>query len=351
MTSSPSSSPTPTGRSRSRIAERLRAGFRRPFLLGSRPLVIAPSVGIALVPDDGREPVELLQHADLAMYEAKATRSGHALFSRDLHPASRMRLETTERLRRAIQGGEVVVHYQPQVSLRTGAVTGVEALARWRHPDAGLVPPSGFLHQVESGGLMPLLTAVVLQQAIRQGAAWHAEGRQLTVAVNLSVTNLLDPHFPDQVVGPARRLRAAARHAGAGAHRGPVHGRPGAGPHGDRPAPRGRGVARRRRLRHGLLLARLPARPARHPWAEARPLLRHQHGRRPARRGDRGVDDQPRALPGHARGRRGRGDRRRAGPARRTRAASSRRDSSSRRRCPPTSSTCGVTYAARSRPA
>jgi diguanylate cyclase len=183
-----------------RIAERLRAGFRRPFTLGSRSLVIAPSVGIALVPDDGREPVELLQHADLAMYEAKATRSGHALFSRAQHPASRMRLETTERLRRAIHGGELVLHYQPQVSLRTGTVTGVEALARWKHPEAGLVPPSGFLHQVESGGLMPLLTSVVLQQAIGQAAAWNAAGRRLTMAVNLSVTNLLDPHFPDQVV-------------------------------------------------------------------------------------------------------------------------------------------------------
>jgi diguanylate cyclase len=168
--------------------------------VAARDLVIAPSVGIALVPEDGREPVELLQHADLAMYEAKATRSGHALFSRALHPAGRRRLETTERLRQAIRDGEVILHYQPQVSLRTGAVTGVEALARWRHPQSGLVPPSGFLHQVESGGLMPLLTAAVLQQAIRQGAAWSAEGRHLTIAVNLSVTNLLDPDFPDHVV-------------------------------------------------------------------------------------------------------------------------------------------------------
>jgi len=183
-----------------RIAERLRAGFRRPFTLGSRSLVIAPSVGIALVPDDGREPVELLQHADLAMYEAKATRSGHALFSSAQHPVGRMRLETTERLRRAIHGGEMVVHYQPQVSLRTGEVTGVEALVRWKHPESGLVPPSGFLHQVESGGLMPLLTAVVLQQAVRQAAAWSAAGRRLTMAVNLSVSNLLDPRFPDQLV-------------------------------------------------------------------------------------------------------------------------------------------------------
>jgi diguanylate cyclase len=183
-----------------KIAERLRAGFRRPFQLASRPLVIAASVGIALVPEDGKDAVELLQHADLAMYEAKATRTGHALFRRDLHPAGRHRLETTEQLRRAIQGGEMVVYYQPQVSLRSGAVTGVEALARWQRPDAALVPPSGFLHQVESGGLMPLLTAVVLEQAVRQGAVWTAAGRPLTVAVNLSVTSLLDPHFPDEVM-------------------------------------------------------------------------------------------------------------------------------------------------------
>jgi EAL domain-containing protein (putative c-di-GMP-specific phosphodiesterase class I) len=134
------------------------------------------------------------------MYEAKAARSGHALFSRQLHPAGRQRLETTERLRRAIQDGEIVVHYQPQVDLRSGAVTGVEALARWRHPESGLVPPSGFLPQVESGGLMPLLTAVVLRQAIGQAAAWHRAGLRLSLAVNLSVTNLLDPDFPDSVV-------------------------------------------------------------------------------------------------------------------------------------------------------
>jgi diguanylate cyclase (GGDEF)-like protein len=183
------------------VAERLRAAFRHPFRLGSRDLVISGSIGVALVPDDGVEPTEVLQHADLAMYEAKTTRSGVALFRPELHASGRIRLETTERLRRAIEDGEVVLHYQPQVSLRTGTVTGVEALARWQHPQHGLVPPVGFLAQMESGGLMPLLTSAVLAQAIHQGAAWRAEGRDLTVAVNLSVTNLLDPRFPAQVVG------------------------------------------------------------------------------------------------------------------------------------------------------
>lgn len=192
------------------MAERLRAGFRPPFHLGGRDLAIAPSVGIALVPEDGREPVEVLQHADTAMYAAKTTHSGHALFHRQAHPSGRARLQTTERLRRAIEGGEVVLHYQPQVSLRTGTGVVVEALARWQHPDVGVLPPSGFLPQVESGGLMPLLTGTVLAQAVDQAAVWHAAGLELTVAVNLSVTNLLDERFPEQVVGmlAGRRLPA-----------------------------------------------------------------------------------------------------------------------------------------------
>jgi diguanylate cyclase (GGDEF)-like protein len=183
-----------------RIAERLRAGFQRPFRLGARDVRISPSIGIALVPDDGEEPVELLQHADLAMYDAKATRSGQALFHRQLHPAGRQHLETTERLRAAIEGGEMVLHYQTQVDLRTGRVTGVEALVRWQHPESGLLLPQAFLHQVESGGLMPQLTRSLLRPAVEQAVRWHADGRPVSVAVNLSVTNLLDARFPDEVV-------------------------------------------------------------------------------------------------------------------------------------------------------
>ncbi len=183
------------------VAERLRAGFRRPFRLGPRAQSISASVGIALAPEDGEDPIELLQHADLAMYEAKTGRTGQARYRQAMHPSGRLRLETTERLRRAIRAGELVLHYQPQVSLRTGRVVGVEALVRWQHPDAGLVPPSGFLAQAESGGLMPMVTRAVLEKAIGQGAVWHAQGTRVTVAVNLSVTNLLDPQFPDQVIG------------------------------------------------------------------------------------------------------------------------------------------------------
>ena len=137
--------PVPTASRAAQVAERLRAGFRRPFRLGPRPQSISASVGIALAPEDGEDPIELLQHADLAMYEAKTSRAGQARYRQAMHPSGRLRMETTERLRRAIRAGELVLHYQPQVSLRTGAVVGVEALVRWQHPEAGLVPPSGFL--------------------------------------------------------------------------------------------------------------------------------------------------------------------------------------------------------------
>jgi EAL domain-containing protein (putative c-di-GMP-specific phosphodiesterase class I) len=97
-----------------------------------------------------------------------------------------------------------VVHYQPVVRLRDGVVTGVEALCRWEHPEDGLLPPAAFLPLAESGGLMGLVTEHVLRQAVGQAAAWGAAGRPVDVAVNLSVTNLLDPEFPDRVLDVLR---------------------------------------------------------------------------------------------------------------------------------------------------
>jgi diguanylate cyclase (GGDEF)-like protein len=190
--------PGADGERATQVAERLRAGFRRPFRLGPQLQSASASIGIAVAPEDGREPVELLQHADLAMYDAKHGRSGQARFRPDAHAAGS---QSVERLRQGIKDGELVLHYQPQVSLRTGAVVGVEALVRWQHADSGLVSPTAFLPQAESSGLMPMLTHAVLGQAVGQAARWRAAGTPVVVAVNLSVTNLLDPQFPDQVSG------------------------------------------------------------------------------------------------------------------------------------------------------
>jgi len=188
------------------VATRLRASLRRPFPLAGRLVEASGSVGIALFPDDGREPVPLLQRADLAMYDAKLTRSGHSVFRPEHQRSNQARLESANRLRRAVDS-ELELHYQPQVSLLTGAVVAVEALVRWRHPEEGLVGPDDFLPQVESAGLMSRLTGAVLESAVRQGAAWRAEGRVVRVAVNLSVTDLLDVELPARVARLLHRFR------------------------------------------------------------------------------------------------------------------------------------------------
>ena len=183
------------------VAERLQATLRRPFPVGGRDLDVTASLGITGFPHDGDEPGVLLQHADLAMYETKVNRSEDAVHRPQPHQADLSRQQTVARLRRAILEEEIVLHYQSVVRLDSGRVRGVEALCRWQHPERGLVPPAEFLPTAEGGGLMPLLTPHVLRTALRQAASWRAEGHNPSVAVNLSVTNLLDPVFPDQVAG------------------------------------------------------------------------------------------------------------------------------------------------------
>jgi diguanylate cyclase (GGDEF)-like protein len=182
------------------VAERLRSTCRGPFTLASRSITVGVSVGIARFPDDGIDSNELLQHADMAMYAAKDERSGHSFYRPEHHIASEARLEGIAELRGAIESGQIILHYQPKVDLRTGAIFGVEALVRWQHPSQGLLPPVAFLQQAESGGLMRQLTMHVLERAVVQWSRWHGAGVETSIAVNLSVGDLLDRQFPAQVV-------------------------------------------------------------------------------------------------------------------------------------------------------
>ena len=133
------------------------------------------------------------------MYRAKLGGLPIALYDRDLDGGSRSRLP--EELRVAIDGGELVLHYQPQLDLRTGDILAVEALVRWPHPKLGLVAPLKFLPLAEDADLMGALTGWVLMQALEQCAAWRAAGRRMTVSVNISATNLLEAGFPERVPG------------------------------------------------------------------------------------------------------------------------------------------------------
>jgi EAL domain-containing protein (putative c-di-GMP-specific phosphodiesterase class I) len=154
----------------------------------------------------------LLQRADIAMYKAKRGGSGCRVYSAAEDAVGEDHLRTLEELRQALDAGQLVLHYQPKLDLGTGEVRGVEALVRWAHPVRGLLYPDAFLGLVEGAGLMGELTHHVLGQALDQAARWHAAGRPLTVAVNLSASSLVDADLPCQVAAllRARGLPASA---------------------------------------------------------------------------------------------------------------------------------------------
>ena len=169
------------------------------FELDEIGLEVEASIGIALYPHHGNEPELLLQHADVAMYEAKRAHSGRELYSLKRDCYSVERLELLADMREAIRNGEVVVHFQPKASLRTGAVVGVEALVRWAHPRRGLLYPEEFLPLAEGTGLIRPLTLHVIETALEQTRVWRDEGLELSIAVNLSTRNLLDLDLPERV--------------------------------------------------------------------------------------------------------------------------------------------------------
>ncbi|TKJ21530.1 EAL domain-containing protein [Blastococcus sp. CCUG 61487] len=181
------------------LADRLRTQLQKPFRVSGMGLSVDASIGVAVGPGDSASAVELLQLADLAMYAAKSTRSGVAVFDEERDGHGRHRLEDVAQLRRGIEGGELVLHYQPKLALTSGSVCGVEALVRWQHPDRGLLYPDAFIDLAESAGLMAQLTDQVVDMALAQCRAWADAGRTLTMAVNVSPSNLVDEDFPAQV--------------------------------------------------------------------------------------------------------------------------------------------------------
>ncbi|MBV9254671.1 MAG: EAL domain-containing protein [Actinobacteria bacterium] len=178
------------------IANRLVAALTDPFDVQELKLHVDASVGIALYPQDADDADTLLQRADVAMYVAKDERSRVELYSseRDVH--SRRRLTLLGELRGAITDGQLTLHYQPLVELETRRIVGVEALVRWDHPTLGHLPPFEFIPLAERSGLIGPLSEFVLEAAIKQNAAWQAEGIVLRTAVNLSVRNLADLGLP-----------------------------------------------------------------------------------------------------------------------------------------------------------
>jgi diguanylate cyclase (GGDEF)-like protein len=180
------------------VAARLGARIEEPFMLDAVRVQIGASIGIAVMPDDATDAADLVRCADLAMYRAKLEGKPFAIYQEDLDGAAN-RVQLVEELRAAIEQRQLELHYQPQVDLATGEINSVEALVRWIHPRLGFVPPLEFIALAEDAGLMGALTAVVLDEALFQCASWRGAGRHLTVSVNISASDLLNPDFPDLV--------------------------------------------------------------------------------------------------------------------------------------------------------
>ena len=174
------------------VAERIRNAMEVPCYLGGTEIVATTSIGVTLYPFDDVELDDLLRHADLAMYAAKASgRNAIQFYSAELSVDSAEKLQLETRLRHALERNEFELHYQPKCNLASGAVTGVEALLRWR-PDGGdLVPPDRFISVLEETGLILPVGRWVLRTAMRQAVAWRDEQLPgLHLAVNLSARQL-----------------------------------------------------------------------------------------------------------------------------------------------------------------
>jgi diguanylate cyclase (GGDEF)-like protein/PAS domain S-box-containing protein len=182
------------------VAEKLLGILDAPFFIDTHELRIGGSIGISVFPDDGADSETLLRLADIAMYRTKqGDPGGYGFYSQDMNRRALDALKIETGLRRALERGELLLHYQPKVALSDGRVIGAEALVRWQHPDDGLVPPSEFIPVAEETGLIVRLGAWVLDAACRQAGIWRDTGlKPIRVAVNLSAREFV-PALPGRV--------------------------------------------------------------------------------------------------------------------------------------------------------
>jgi diguanylate cyclase (GGDEF)-like protein/PAS domain S-box-containing protein len=182
-------------------AQRLLAAVRKPMRFDEHELVVTASIGISSYPLDGREAQELLNNADVAMFAAK--RDGgdtYRFYLPEMNAGANARHDLSNELRHVVDRNELILHYQPQVSLFSGEIVGVEALVRWQHPERGLVPPNDFIPIAEETGLIVPIDEWVLRTAVQQAKAWQVEGLPtLRMAVNLSARHFRYSNLPDSV--------------------------------------------------------------------------------------------------------------------------------------------------------
>jgi diguanylate cyclase (GGDEF)-like protein len=183
------------------VVRRVLKVLEEPVVVGGLALQCEGSIGIAIFPEHGKTVDSVMRAADVAMYMAKENRSGYEFYDarRHEHRHDAGRLALIGELRRAMDETELVLYYQPKVNMRTGRAEGVEALARWHHPERGLLSPDEFIPLAERSNLLRPMTLYLLDSALRQANAWRTRGIAVSVSVNLSMQNLIDMRLPNDL--------------------------------------------------------------------------------------------------------------------------------------------------------
>jgi diguanylate cyclase (GGDEF)-like protein/PAS domain S-box-containing protein len=195
------------------VANEVREALRAPFDLHGQQVALTVSIGIAMYPDDAADPETLIRYADTAMGSAKeAGRDGYRFYTAGMNVQVLERLDLELALRRALDGDEFLLHFQPKMNVITGRVSGVEALLRWQRPGHGLVQPGVFIPVMEETGLIVRVGAWVIDAACRQIAAWNAAGMpDMRVAVNVSSRQFAEGDLEAEIHGALERHRVEAR--------------------------------------------------------------------------------------------------------------------------------------------
>ena len=184
-----------------KVAEKLMAVFEKPFNVLSRQFYIKCSAGIAVYPFDGERTENLIKHADIAMYTAKSRgRNQYVVCTKEIRDDVQRNIRLSNSLYRVHERGELTVHYQPQINIASGQITGFEALARWRHPKLGMIPPAVFIPLAEANGTINSIGEWVLREAVQQAKIWQEKNLpHFRMGVNLSTLQLKNPQFVENV--------------------------------------------------------------------------------------------------------------------------------------------------------
>lgn len=193
-------------------ANKIQELFEEPLTIGDTTLEVEVAIGVVQYPDHGDTPELLMQHADIAVRMAKTHPGAYVIYNPKDDPFSVRRLKLHGEVRQAIKHEALEVYYQPKVNIQTGQIVSVEALARWPHATEGMIPPVDFIPVIEQSGLIRPFTIWILKQSIQQSKLWQDAGIDVSVAVNLSTRNLLDPTLPEGISKLLKHYKVTPEH-------------------------------------------------------------------------------------------------------------------------------------------